>query len=131
VSFLLDTQVFLWLLGEPDRVAESVRSRLADRDNPLFVSAVSAMEVATKVRLGKLAAAGLVETWQDRVGELAAAELSLTTPHALLAGSMAWEHRDPFDRMLVAQALVENLTLVTNDRAIVSIPGLKSLAWGR
>jgi PIN domain nuclease of toxin-antitoxin system len=131
VSFLLDTPVFLWLLGEPDRVAESVRSRLADRDNPLFVSAVSAIEVATKVRLGRLTAAGLVETWQDRVGELAAAELSLTTPHALLAGSMAWEHRDPFDRMLVAQALVENHTLVTNDRAIVSIPGLKSLAWGR
>jgi PIN domain nuclease of toxin-antitoxin system len=89
------------------------------------------MEVATKVRLGRLSASGLVETWQDRVAQLAAAELPVTTPHALLAGSMDWEQRDPFDRMLVAQALVENLTMVTNDRSIVSIPGLKCLAWGQ
>jgi PIN domain nuclease of toxin-antitoxin system len=123
--------VFLWLLGDPERVARAVRTRLADHDNALFVSAVSAMEVATKVRLGRLSASGLVETWQDRVAQLAAAELPVTTPHALLAGSMDGEQRDPFDRMLVAQALVENLTMVTNDRSIVSIPGLKCLAWGQ
>lgn len=129
MTFLLDTHVVLWLLGEPGKVPEHARSDLADRRNHLVVSAVSAMEVATKVRLGKLAAPGLVETWGARMSELGAQALSLAPAHALLAGSMTWEHRDPFDRMLVAQALTENLTLVTTDKAIAGLPGLRALSW--
>ena len=126
VSFLLDTHVFLWLLGTAELVPEPLRNDLASADNELLVSAVSAMEVATKVRLGKLdAARHLVPTWSARVQDLRARELPVTSEHALLAGSLEWPHRDPFDRLLVAQGLVENVTLVTSDKQIGAVTGLR------
>lgn len=129
VRFLLDTHVFLWLLGTPARVPEDLRHDLSRPDSELLVSAVSAMEVATRVRLGKLdPARHLVATWSARVHELRAQELSVSTEHAILAGSMAWAHRDPFDRLLVAQGLVENVTLVTSDPAMSAVAGLR-LRW--
>lgn len=129
VRYLLDTHVFLWLLGQPSAVPEPVRGDLARPENDLLVSAVSAMEVATKVRLGKLdTARHLVDTWAARLRDLKATELVLSSEHALLAGSLSWSHRDPFDRLLVAQALVENITLVTSDRQMTAIPGLR-LRW--
>jgi len=126
VTYLLDTHVFLWLLGTPELVPDALRDDLARPEHELLVSAVSAMEVATKVRLGKLEPARhLVATWSSRVQDLRAQELSITTEHALLAGGLDWAHRDPFDRLLVAQGLVENVTLVTSDAAISGIPGLR------
>lgn len=126
VSFLLDTHVFLWLLGTPERVPEALRSDLAQSDNELLVSAVSAMEVATRVRLGKLdSARHLLATWSARMQDLRAQELAVSTEHALLAGSLEWPHRDPFDRLLVAQGLIENVTLVTSDIAMSAITGLR------
>ena len=126
VSFLLDTHVFLWLLGTPERVPEALRSDLAQHDNQLLVSAVSAMEVATKVRLGKFdSARHLLATWSVRLQDLRARELAVSTEHALLAGSLEWPHRDPFDRLLVAQGLVENVTLVTSDVAMSAVTGLR------
>ncbi len=130
MRFLLDTHVFLWLLGEPERVAPSVRDTLADRRNEILVSAASALEVATKVRLGKLdAARPLVAAWSERLRELDADELPVTSAHAVLAGTMTWDHRDPFDRLLAAQALIENVVLVTADRALLLLPGLRTLTW--
>jgi PIN domain nuclease of toxin-antitoxin system len=130
VTYLLDTHVLLWLLGEPDRIPADVLAALARRDNDLLTSSVSAMEVATKVRLGKLDnARHLVETWSARVREIDADELSLSAQHALLGGSMSWGHRDPFDRLLVAQALVENVVLVSTDSVMSSVPGLRLLTW--
>ena len=106
-----------------------MRGDLASPDNELLVSAVSAMEVATKVRLGKLETARhLVPTWSARVHDLRAHELPISTEHALLAGSLEWAHRDPFDRLLVAQGLVENVTLVTSDEQIGAVTGLR-LRW--
>lgn len=126
VRFLLDTHVFLWLLGTPELVPGALRDDLARPENELLVSAVSAMEVSTKVRLGKLEAAkNLVATWSARVADLGAQELPISTEHALLAGSLEWPHRDPFDRLLVAQGLVENVVLVTSDSAMSAIPGLR------
>lgn len=130
VRFLLDTQVFLWLLGEPERVAPSVRDTLADRRDQILISAASALEVATKARLGKLdAARPLVAAWSERLRELDADELPITSAHAVLAGTMTWDHRDPFDRLLAAQALIENLVLVTVDGALLHLPGLRTLTW--
>lgn len=122
VTYLLDTHVFLWLQSRPERVEPSVLARLADRSSVLLVSSVSAFEVATKVRSGKLSVPGLLEAWSRRVRDIDAVELDLTTEHSLLAGSMAWEHRDPFDRLLVAQAIVESAVLVTADAAIRRLP---------
>ena len=129
VRYLLDTHVFLWLLGQPAALPEPLLEELSRSEHDLLVSAVSAMEVATKVRLGRLEPARhLVDTWTARLRDLQAHELALSTEHALLAGSLPWSHRDPFDRLLVAQALVENLTLVTSDTAMREVTGLR-LRW--
>ena len=93
---------------------------------PMLVSAASAMEVATKVRLGKFQAASvLVETWATHVSSIGAADLPVSARHALLAGQLQWDHRDPFDRLLAAQALLDNLTLVTGDAQLLTLPGLR------
>ncbi len=128
-SYLLDTHVLLWLLGDPGRVPQGVRDELGDRANELVVSAASALEISTKVRIGKLDAPTLPTTLPRRLTDLGAAELPVTTEHALLAGSLRWEHRDPFDRLLVAQATLEELTLVTVDAAVVALPALRVLTW--
>jgi PIN domain nuclease of toxin-antitoxin system len=127
--YLLDTHVLLWLLGNPGRVPEEVRDQLADRANALLVSAVSALEITTKVRVGKLDAPGLPTTLGRRVADLGAETLPVTLEHGLLAGSLRWDHRDPFDRILVAQATLEELVLVTVDAAITDLPVPRVLTW--
>lgn len=129
VTYLLDTHVLLWLLGEPDRLPGEVRSELGKTRNRLLVSAACALEIATKVRLGKLDAQHLLDSWQERLGQIGAEELAVTGRHALLAGTMSWENRDPFDRLLVAQSIVEGSRLVTSDARIKALPTVRLLAW--
>lgn len=129
MSYLLDTHVLLWLLGEPSRVPTTIRDQLGDRRNPLVVSAVSALEIATKTRLGKLDDVGLVASWDRRIADLGAEELPVTARHAMTAGSMSWAHRDPFDRLLAAQAIHEGAVLVTVDRAFAGLPAPTLLTW--
>lgn len=84
--------------------------------NPVFVSAVSAMEVSTKFRLGKLSdAAELALNFQQIVLQNGFAELPLSIDHAARAGSLRLDHRDPFDRMLIAQAELEQMALISNE----------------
>lgn len=129
VRYLLDTHVLLWLLGDPERVPADVRRDLADPAVALLVSAASALEVATKQRLGKLDVGDLVDFWGRRVDEIGGTELPVRAEHALLAGRLTWDHRDPFDRLLVAQAVVENATLVTVDAAVRAYGRAAVLAW--
>lgn len=129
VTFLLDTHVLLWAVAAPERIPDDVRDLLTDARHGLVVSAVSAWEVATKVRLGKLDAASLVRTWDRRIAGIGATQLPITAEHALYAGDMSWEHRDPFDRMLVAQATLEDLSLATVDQAIVGLPTPRIVTW--
>lgn len=129
VTYLLDTHVFLWLLAEPERVSEAVRASLDDPENRLVVSSVSALEGATKVRLGKLNAPGLIDTWNRQLAAIGAEPLSITTDHALLAGRLGWAHRDPFDRLLVAQTTLEGMSLVTVDRAMTQLPAFPIVTW--
>jgi len=119
MTYLLDTHVFLWLLGEPAKVPTSVTAALGDPTNRLLVSSVSAFEVSTKHRIGKLPGIGpLLLDWERRVAAMRAEELPLLTRHSLLAGAMDWDHRDPFDRLLVAQSISEDATLVTSDDGV-------------
>ena len=129
MRFLLDTHVLLWLLGEPERVPDDVRVQLADRRHEIFVSAISALEVATKSRLGRLDSLGLLEGWAGRTADIGAVELSVRADHAVHAGSMPWDHADPFDRVLVSQALIDGLTLVTVDRMMVDLPAPRIVSW--
>ena len=129
VKHLVDTHVLLWLLSAPERISEPVRDALADRSNPLLVSPASVLEITTKVRLGKLETADLITTLGRRLDGMGADVLAINLEHALLAGSMPWPHRDPFDRLLVAQATIEDATLVTVDAAIVDLPVPRTLTW--
>ncbi|WP_243738033.1 type II toxin-antitoxin system VapC family toxin [Cellulomonas shaoxiangyii] len=129
MRYLLDTHVLLWLLGDAERVPEPVRADLADPGVTLLVSAASALEVATKQRLGRLDVGDLVDVWARRVAEIGGTELPVGADHALLAGRLGWDHRDPFDRLLVAQAVVENATLVTVDARVRAYGRAAVLTW--
>ncbi len=129
MRFLLDTHVLLWLLADPGRVPAPVRDTLADRSHELVVSAISAFEISTKQRLGKLEAGDLMMTLPARLDKIGASALGVSLPHAMLAGSMSWSHRDPFDRMLVAQATLDDLILVTADPALTNLPAPRILSW--
>ena len=128
MHYLLDTHALLWALGEPDRLGADARSALLDPSSRVVVSAVSAWEISTKHRLGKLPQADvLLAGYVRHVRRLEADELAVTAEHALLAGSLDWPHRDPFDRMLAAQCMVESLTLLTNDAAFTALTGVRTL----
>lgn len=89
---------------------------MADEDNAIAVSAASAMEVATKVRIGKLPeAAMLADNFSAILASQGFAELPISVHHARIAGGMTIPHKDPFDRLLIAQALVEDMVLVSNE----------------
>lgn len=125
---LVDTHVLLWMLTDPTRLSDAARSALADRSTVLVVSAVSAWELSTKHRLGKLPEADVLLRAYDRhLARLGGQHLPITTEHGLVAGALDWAHRDPFDRMVAAQCMVESLTLVSADRAFASLSGVRVL----
>ena len=118
MSFLLDTHVLLWWLFDDNRLSKRARSLAEDPSNKVFVSSVSAWEISTKHRLGKLeSAATLVQDIAGWVQKAGFVGLPITLAHAQRAGSWLQEHRDPFDRMLAAQSAIENLPLVSRDPA--------------
>jgi PIN domain nuclease of toxin-antitoxin system len=128
VTYLLDTHAFVWLTDPSVRTPRKVAGALSAASTEVLVSAVSALELATKQRLGKFTSPAL-DRWHATVQELRAAELAISTDHALLAGRLPWSHRDPFDRLLAAQSIVEGVTLVTADPAFVDAPGVTLLHW--
>jgi PIN domain nuclease of toxin-antitoxin system len=119
VRFLLDTHVLLWLLAGSDRVSDQTREVLADPHNDVFVSAASAWEIAIKVGLRKLDVPPDVRSWLP--SELAASRLAtlpISLGHALGVERLPPHHADPFDRLLIAQALAEDMVLVSNDHQL-------------
>jgi PIN domain nuclease of toxin-antitoxin system len=117
VKLLLDTHALIWALVGSPRISSRVRALLEDRENDLFVSAVSIFEIINKVRLGKLPeAAPMIPRLDDLVRQLGASTVPVTGAHARLAAGIQSQHRDPFDRLIAAQALVDGLALVSVDR---------------
>jgi len=123
MAFLLDTHALLWWLAEPERLSPAVHATLADPAQGVFVSAASAWEIATKHRLGRLPTAEVLlqDGWSlmERQGFQ---PLPVNWSHGLRAGSYPMPHRDPFDRLLAAQAELEQLILITLDPALASFP---------
>ena len=113
---LLDTHVLLWWLFDDLGLSASARALIADPGNAVLVSSASAWEIAIKHRLGKLPEAKeAVENLPRLLREARIESLPITVEHALAAGALPGPHRDPFDRMLIAQSRIENLPVVTAD----------------
>jgi PIN domain nuclease of toxin-antitoxin system len=126
---LLDTHALLWTLLDPDRIPGRTLARIRDAGTDLVVSAASAWEIATRYRSGKLDdAAAVVHGYLDHLARLRARELPITSHHAVTAGLLTWPHRDPFDRVIAAQCMIESLPLVTADPALAALPGLR-IVW--
>jgi PIN domain nuclease of toxin-antitoxin system len=119
-AILLDTHTVLWLVSAPEQVSAAAREQIADSTREVMVSAVSAWEIAIKTRLGRLDGEPLLSAWPDIMAAMAVTELAIEAADAILAGRLAWNHRDPFDRMIVAQAARRGLTIATRDADILS-----------
>jgi PIN domain nuclease of toxin-antitoxin system len=118
VRLLLDTHAFLWWIDDNSALGSSARAAINVPTNPVYVSAASAWEIAIKRSKGTLEAPrGDVATW---IAEEGFAELDITLRHGAAAGALPLHHRDPFDRVLVAQAQLEEMTLVTADPALAA-----------
>ena len=109
---LLDTHVVLWWLDNPTQLAVEARSAITEPGNDVFVSAVSAWEIAIKRRLGQLDAPS---DFEGAILIYGFRQLPISMAHALATETLPGHHRDPFDRMLVAQAIIEGATLITRD----------------
>ena len=116
---LLDTHAFLWWLFDDPRLSTTARGLLMERSNDVYVSSATAWEIATKHRLGRLdSAAPLVQDIRGWVAKAGFNELPISMTHAQRAGSWPQPHRDPFDRMLAAQSVLEELPIVSLDPAL-------------
>lgn len=118
MSYLLDTHILLWWLFNDFKLNKECRDIISHPNHNILVSSVSAWEIATKYRIGKLPEAKfLVEHYQDILHQAKFNELTITVAHGLRAGNLPILHRDPFDRMLMAQAELEKLPIITYDQA--------------
>ncbi len=115
MNVLLDTHTLLWLVRDPSDVEASALAVIADSTTNVWVTAASAWEIAIKTRLGRFDGEALLSAWADIIADMSTAELAIESPDAILAGGLPWEHKDPFDRVIVAQALRRNLTIATRD----------------
>jgi PIN domain nuclease of toxin-antitoxin system len=117
MRLLLDTHAFLWWLAGDEALSPAARAAIADEANGVFISAASAWEIATKHRIGKLpGVAAVIADLDGAIADQGFAALPIGVRHGQAAGALPGPHRDPFDRMLIAQAMLENLVLVSNEQ---------------
>ena len=127
MTFLLDTCALLWWWSEPQNLSRRALSLLKDPQNQFFVSSASALEVATKYRIGKYPEGRQVnDEWEKRLLVDGFQELPISFAHALKAGTLPGLHRDPFDRMIAAQSIIVNIPVMTCDLEIAGL-GAESL----
>ena len=120
MRYLLDTHTLIWWMTSNPQLSKYAHALIEQKEqNVSLVSAVSAWEIATKVRLGRLsAAADLVQDFAFDIEDQRMKILVITADHAIRAGSLPGPHKDPFDRMLIAQAIAENVPIISNDKAL-------------
>ncbi len=121
MRLLLDTHALLWFALDDPQLSATARAAIADPTNAVLVSPASYWEIAIKVSLGKLKADAMEV--RDAALEGGFVELPIRGPHALHVGGLAWHHRDPFDRLLIAQAAAEPMRLLTADEQLLAYGG--------
>ncbi len=125
---LLDTHALIWYSVTPQKLSSLALGFIRERDHRIYVSAMTAWEIAIKVQLGKLEQARLLHRDYHRsLAQYGFLELPFTSVHALAAAALAPGHKDPFDRALGAQALSEQLPIITQDALVAGLPGVNVL----
>ncbi len=119
MNVLVDTHVLLWLFSDPARVDPVALAVLSDPENSLWVSAASAWEIAIKTRIGRLDGEPVLAAWPDILATMSIDELAINSADAILAGRLPRPHKDPFDRVIVAQAVRRNLMIATRDTQMI------------
>ena len=116
MRLLLDTHAFIWWLTDDPSLSRAAHAAIGDPESSVFVSAAAAWEIATKFRIGKLPKhAVIAEDVGGWIGRMGFGELPVSVAHGQLAGALPGPHKDPFDRMLMAQAMAERMVLVSNE----------------
>ena len=113
---LLDTHALVWWLEAKENLSRTAREAIEKSETTVFVSAASGWELAIKTQIGKFKSTELVRGLEREIQKEGFLELPISLEHALLAGSLDSPHKDPFDRMLIAQAQIERIPIVSNDR---------------
>lgn len=116
---MLDTHALIWWVGDDPQLSAAARAIISEPDNTVYVSAASAWESAVKVQNGRLPqAAALVAAFRPTLMRAGFQLIDITLEHALAAATLPRHHRDPWDRMLIAQALAEGMALVSKDKEL-------------
>jgi PIN domain nuclease of toxin-antitoxin system len=122
MKLLLDTHTLVWWLNNNSKLSSAARTAIADTQNEIFVSAATAWELGTKVRLGRWPdAERLVAEFHPLLAAEGFELLAIESKHGLLAGGLPGDHGDPFDRMLAAQAQIDGMSVITLDPAIIGL----------
>lgn len=124
MRILIDTQLLLWAIYQPSRLSSAVRARLCDRANDVLYSAVSIAEIAIKASLGRADFPFQPEEVIEAARSSALTELTLDAQQSARLATLAWHHRDPFDRLLIAQAIEDGLRFMTADAALAAYSDL-------
>ncbi len=123
MKLLLDTHLLLWAAGDPDQLSTKARALIEEEDNELFFSAASLWEIAIKRGLGRTDFHVDARVLRRSLLDNGYSELAITSEHAVAIDTLPLIHKDPFDRILVAQAMVEGITLLTTDALVARYPG--------
>lgn len=128
MGYLLDTHIVIWAIYEPEKITYDVEQILLDRSVPVYFSAVNLWEVAIKAGLGRFDIVGINtnELYQTLKRDLYS-ELPVLSKHCFVLENLPAVHNDPFDRLLISQAIAEDLTLITHDKDILKYNNLKTL----
>lgn len=123
MKLLLDTHLLLWAAGDPDRLSHAARALIEDPANELIFSAASLWEIASKIGLGRADFHVDARVLRRCLLDNGYGELPITSEHAVAIDSLPLIHKDPFDRILIAQAMVEGITLLTTDSLVAKYSG--------
>ncbi len=123
MKLLVDTHILLWAAADPDRIPDDARNLIDTNDNELFFSAASIWEITIKHGLGRNDFQVDVQQLYDGLLDNGYIELPIQSRHAIAIESLPLIHKDPFDRILIAQSTVEGITLLTSDSVVAQYPG--------
>ncbi len=117
MRYLIDTQILIWLIGISDKLPNSIFKLLTNPKNEIFVSAVSVWEIAIKTSIGKLTFPFEVKYLITEIGNLKINILDINCVHLIKVAELPFHHKDPFDRLIISQAMIEHLPLISSDKS--------------